>query len=318
MAQSDGDRLSWLARSRWGLARFSRVAAWSSLAVVTGLLVRAEGHRDVRPDALRVAANLVYRQVTGRSPRLDLYAPPTQPPPGGWPAIVAIHGGGWRGGSRTEYGRSLTRLVDSGLVVAAIDYRLSRPGAPSWPDNVEDVRESVRWLRRHASEYGVDPNRIAAMGASAGGHLAALLGTTADPSSRVEAVIDFYGPTDLSSLFASRKKTANSLSLMLGGGPDEYPERYQEASPIHHVSADSAPMLLIHGTDDRLVPLDQSRTMAEALGRAGVPHRLIVVEHARHGFGLDPQDHDLLPEILAFLDSAWNPSPSFRKLPSQK
>jgi acetyl esterase/lipase len=295
-----------------------RVVAWCALAVVTGWLVRAEGHRDVRPASVRINANLVYRQVAGRSLRLDLYVPPTPAPPGGWPAIVAIHGGGWRGGSRTEYGQSLSRLAESGFVVAAIDYRLSRPGAPSWPENLEDVREAVRWLRRHASAYSVDPDRIAAMGASAGGHLAALLGTSGDPSARVQAVIDFYGPTDLVALFSDRQRTTTSLALLLGGSPNEYPGRYQDASPIRHVTTDSAPMLLIHGTDDRLVPLGQSRALAEALARSGVPHRLIVVEHARHGFGLDPQGRDLLPEILTFLDSTWKLSPGFRKPPSQK
>jgi acetyl esterase/lipase len=313
MAELEPGRWSWTARTRWVWSRGLRVGAWCCLAVVTGWLVRAEGLRDERPSPFRIAANLVYRRSGGRSVRLDLYAPPALRPREGWPAIVAIHGGGWRGGDKTDYGRSLARLAEAGFVIAAVDYRLSRPGRPSWPENIDDVRESVRWLRRHASEYGVDPNRIVALGASAGGHLAALLGTGTDPSARVEAVIDFYGPTDLRALFATRQKTTTSLTLFLGGRPDEYPGRYDEASPIRQVSADSAPMLLIHGTDDLLVPLEQSRMMAEALSRAGVPHRMIVVEHARHGFGLDPQGRDLVPEIRAFLESVWNRSPSFGK-----
>jgi acetyl esterase/lipase len=309
MAESEQGRWSWTARKRWVSSRGLRVGAWCSLAVVTGWLVRAEGQRDERPSPLRIAANLVYRRSGGRSASLDLYAPTTFRPHGGWPAIIAIHGGGWRGGNKAEFGHSLARLAESGFVIAAVDYRLSRPGTPSWPDNVDDVRESVRWLRRHALEYGVDPNRIAALGASAGGHLAALLGTSADPTARVEAVIDFYGPTDLRALFAARQRTTTSLTLFLGGRPDEYPGRYDEASPIRQVSAGSAPMLLIHGTDDLLVPLDQSRMMDEALSQAGVPHRMIIVDHARHGFGLDPQGRDLVPEIRSFLESVWNRSP---------
>ncbi|HMB02357.1 MAG TPA: alpha/beta hydrolase [Isosphaeraceae bacterium] len=309
MAETAEERGAGTARRWRPVIRGLRVASWVALAVVTGLLVRAEGQRPDQPPGIQVSSNLVYHEAGDPVPRLDLYAPRAPEPGAGRPAIIAIHGGGWRGGSKDDYGRSLMRLAEHGYVVAAIDYRLSRPGAPSWPANFEDVREAVRWLRRHAKQYGVDPGRIAALGASAGGHLAALLGTCPDDAARVQAVIDFYGPTDLRALYASRKRTTTSLTLLLGGRPDECPARYESASPIHHVSADDPPMLLIHGGDDALVPLGQSRALADALARAGVPHRLIVIENARHGFGLEVQGRDLLPEILAFLDSAWKGSP---------
>jgi acetyl esterase/lipase len=321
MAETAENRGAGTAR-RWRLVtRGLRVAAWGVLAVVTGLLVHAEGQRPDRPRGITVSSNLVYREAGDHAPRLDLYAPRTPAPSEGRPAIVAIHGGGWRGGSKNDYGRSLVRLAEHGYVVAAIDYRLSRPGAPSWPANFDDVREAVRWLRRHAKEYSVDPDRIAALGSSAGGHLAALLGTCPDDAAQVQAVIDFYGPTDLLALYDNRKRTTTALTLLLGGRPDECPARYESASPIHYISADDPPMLLIHGGDDALVPLDQSRALADALARAGVPHRLIVVENARHGFSLEVQGRDLLPEILAFLDSAWKGSPSQPapgKSPAQK
>jgi acetyl esterase/lipase len=260
--------------------------------------------------------DLVYRRVGERRVRLDLYKPRGAPPPGGRPAVIALHGGGWRGGSKTPYGRMAAALAERGYVVAAVDYQVSRPGAPSWPANLEDVRAAVRWLRRHASDHGVDPNRIAALGASAGGHLAALLGALPDgpppppdgatTSARVQAVIDFYGPSDLPALAEPNAPARDSVALYLGGTPSEVPDCYELASPVRHVSPDDPPMLLIHGDDDQRVPVDQSRRLARALAAAGVPHRLIVIAGARHGFDFQVGDRDLLPEILAFLESAWN------------
>jgi len=212
-----------------------------------------------------------------------------------------------------------TQLAEQGYVVAAIDYRLSRPGRPSWPTNFEDCRAAVRWLRHHAGDYQVDPNRLVALGVSAGGHLATLLGTSSEApldsasstetSARVQAVVDFYGPIDLEGKFASRPLPATPVGLMLGDVRRSFPMRARAASPLTHLSADAPPMLLIHGRDDQLVPLEQSQILAVALERAGVPHRLIELDHATHGFGFHVAQRSLLPEILAFLDSVWNVKP---------
>jgi acetyl esterase/lipase len=209
-------------------------------------------------------------------------------------------------------------------VVVAVDYALSRPGSPSWPENFEDVREAVRWTRRHARDYGIDPGRIAALGASAGGHLAAMLGTDppgpsedaptpgagpgtpSSPSARVQAVIDFYGPSDLLALEASPTGPATAVRLLVGGGPEQVRGRYDAASPVRHVSPGDPPMLLVHGADDGHVPVEQSRMLAAALAKAGISHRLMVLENARHGFGFQLDRRDLLPEILAFLRSVWD------------
>ena len=314
-------------RMTWIWIRTARIAAWAALIVATGYLVKAEAQRPELPDGVEAHRDILYRSEGDRPSRLDVYLPKTAPPKGGWPALVAVHGGGWRGGSKTGYGKMAARFAQHGYVVVAVDYRLSRPGAPSWPGNFDDVREAVRWLRRHAADYHVDPNRIAAMGASAGGHLVALLGTypdlpvakdglprTVEPlpadatSARVQAVVDFYGPTDLRVLAGGRARAGGPVALFLGGTIDEFPGRYEAASPVSHVSRDDPPVLLIHGTDDALVPLDQSRRLVSALEGAGVPNRLIVVEGAKHGFGLAVAERDLLPEILAFLDKVWNPS----------
>jgi acetyl esterase/lipase len=289
--------------------------AWLTLAGVTGLLVQGEAFRAEGPEGVTVFSDLVYREVGGRRLRLDIYSPGGPPAVAGRgrPALVAIHGGGWRGGSKADYGRQLAPLVRQGLVVVAVDYRLSRPGAPSWPGNLDDVREAVRWVRRNAAGYGIDPGRVGVIGASAGGHLALLLGTTAgDDASRVRAVIDFYGPTDLAALFASRTAADRSIGLLLGGPPESFPARSAAASPLQQVAPGDPPVLIVHGSDDALVPLGQSRALADSLRRAGVPHRLVTVPGARHGFGLrvEPTGPDLVPEILGFLGDVWGePTP---------
>ena len=191
--------------------------------------------------------------------------------------------------------------------MASVEYVLSEPGHPTWPGNLDDVREAVRWVRRHASDYGIDPARIAAMGSSAGGHLAELLGTQArgdEPETRVQAVVNLYGPSDLAGLFRS-PGAVMPLRLYLGRDPKDDPGTYRDASPIAHASDRSAPTLIIHGEADMLVPVGQSRAMADRLRAAGVPAEVLVVPRAGHAFGLTVLGHDLVPDIAAFLEAAW-------------
>ncbi len=253
---------------------------------------------------------------------LDVYQPAHTANNSGFdnprPAVVAIHGGSWNGGSKAAFAydpRNLViRLAQRGIVVLAIDYRLARPGSPSWPAVVDDLRKAVRWLRRHAAELGVDPDRIAVMGQSAGGHLALLLGTLPDEkgpdgvSAKVQAVVSLYGPSDLEGLMNARRLAHEPARALLGDETPGLTDRAREASPVDRLTAEAPPMLLIHGTDDLWVPLDQSVRMAQALDRVGVRNRLIVVDGARHGFETmlrEPVDRDLLPEIVDFLESAW-------------
>lgn len=296
-----------------------RTTAWFVLLGATAVLVHAEAERSVPRKGVSEHSDLVYRTEGGREVRLDLYLPDRPAPHGGRPAVIAIHGGGWRGGSKSDMKGMATQLAEHGYVVAAIDYRLSRPRRPSWPTNFEDCREAVRWLRRHATDYQVDPNRLVALGVSAGGHLAALLGTNPDStldsssstetSARVQAVVDFYGPIDLEGKLTSRPLPATPVGLMLGPGRAAFQNRARAASPLTHLSAEAPPMLLIHGRDDELVPLEQSQTLAAALERVGIRHQLIEVDNATHGFGFHVAQRPLLPDILAFLDSVWNVKP---------
>ena len=299
------------ARSRFysvGASVPVRAFAWLALAGATGLLLRAEALRPERPEGVRAFTDLVYREVGGRRLRLDVYLPNDPPvdPKRGRPVLLAIHGGGWRGGDKGDYGRSLAPLARHGLVVVAVEYRLSGPGVPSWPGNLEDIREAVRWVRSHALDYGIDSDRVAVIGSSAGGHLALMLGTTPGGApARVRAVIDFYGPTDLRALYALRTPVDQAIRMLLGGTPETVPARYDAASPLRHVAPGAPPVLIVHGLADLLVPLDQSRSLAEALQKAEVPHRLLTVADARHGFGLKAGTRDLIPEILAFLEGVW-------------
>ncbi len=131
--------------------------------------------------------------------------------------VIAIHGGGWRRFSKDDFGPTVAPLAKLGYIVAVPNYRLSSPGSPSWPANLIEVRSAVSWVRANAASLGVDPSRIAALGESAGGHLAALLGT--DPGSadsRVQAVVDFYGPTDLSTLEARSPDAGVAIRQYLG------------------------------------------------------------------------------------------------------
>jgi acetyl esterase/lipase len=197
-------------------------------------------------------------------------------------------------------------------VVFVADYKLARPGDPGWPETLQDLFEAVRWIRRHADEFRVDPDRLAALGSGAGGHLAALLGTSAatlpgEPSARVQAVVSLYGPSDLEELIRHRGLPNDPAGVFLG---DTRIGVGQAAafSPIKQISRLVPPMLLIHGTDDAWVPPEQSRRLADALAKAGVRHRLIEVPGARHGFELEvgfPESRDLVPDVLAFLESVW-------------
>ena len=295
-----------------GISAWTHAIAWVALGVATGLLLRAEVVRADLPEGVHVASDLVYREVEKQRLRLDVYEPEVA---GNVlrPAIMAIHGGGWRGGSKSDYGRSLLRFVKSGFVLIAADYRLSRPGKSSWPGNLEDLESALTWVRANADRLHIDPRRIAVIGASAGAHLALLLAETTarrdQKSPVIRAVIDFYGPTDLEGLRKSQPRTRSSTDLMIGGTPETLPDRFTDASPIHRVAESHPPTWIVHGSDDLVVPVAQSRSYADSLNASGVRNALVILPNTRHGFGLQAGDRDLFPEILQFLRETWD-SPS--------
>lgn len=244
------------------------------------------------PDNVELKPDVVYGKGGGRDLKLDLFLPKETSAPR--PAIVFIHGGGWQGGTRRAFYRQAAYFASvRGYVGACIEYRLS--GEAQFPAAVEDSKCAVRWLRANAKTYGADPERIAACGGSAGGHLAAMLGVTdkkaglegtgghPDYSSRVNLVVDFNGPADLETV-SKGTKAKDPVTKFLGASSQERGEIYWKASPLTYVDKDSPPFLFLHGTADDTVPIDQSRTMLKKLRAAGVKAEIFEAEGAGHGF----------------------------------
>jgi acetyl esterase/lipase len=229
---------------------------------------------------------------------LDLFVPKSEKP---LPLIIWVHGGAWQGGSK-DGNNPATPFLAKGYAVASINYRLSRHA--TYPAQIEDCKAAVRLLRANAKKYNLNPDAFGAWGASAGGHLVALLGTTGDVkelegkvgeykdvSSRVHCVVDFFGPTDLTKMGAQALPTSkfdhdgpNSPESKLVGGPiQENKDKAAKANPINFVTKDDAPILILHGDADPLVPLGQSEIFLDALKKAGVPAELIVIKGGGHG-----------------------------------
>jgi acetyl esterase len=209
------------------------------------------------------------------------------------PAVIVVHGGGWRSGERSDFPSWDAWLADEGYVVFDIDYRLSPP--PTWQDAPSDVACAVGWVKENAPRYGVDPERVALMGRSAGGHLALLTAyeegrAAATPGcvarhvrdTGVAAVVAFYPPTELSRL--SSMGYLGGMDRFLGGSPGTVPGRYRLLSPVTHVDPGDPPTFLAYGGADRIVPPGQSELLAERLREAGVPHRLVELPWANHTF----------------------------------
>jgi acetyl esterase/lipase len=242
--------------------------------------------------------------------KLDLYLPKDG---ASLPLIINIHGGAFRAGSK-ENGVPLEYLAE-GYAVASINYRLSQHAI--FPAQLQDCKAAVRWLRANAKQYRLDPNRFAAYGSSAGGHLAAMLGATGDikdleagphldQSSRVQAVVDYFGPTDFLQMDAHRPPngmvhdTPDSPESQLIGGPiQENKEKTARANPITYVTSNAPPFLICHGDADPLVPCHQSELLAAALKKAGVPVTFYVVKGAGHGRFNDPKVPELTRGFLA-------------------
>jgi acetyl esterase/lipase len=282
-------------------------AAAHNAAVMAALFaqraVEADAAAGHDPERVRVVRDLEFARPGGVPLRADLYLPAEAPPP--IPVVLWLHGGGWANGDRRTVPDLERHFARRGYAMASVDYRKS--GVARFPAPLEDVRAAIRWLRDVAGEHGLDPEAVGIWGSSAGGHLGALAALTArEPRDAVRCVVAGYAPTDLANLNEGRREDGIAAggpdsfeSLMLGGPPAEVdPEVLRAANPVDQVTAAAPPFLLMHGTDDPIVPHRQSERFYQALAGAGAEATLYLLEGASHAFfAADELDRRPLPPV---------------------
>jgi len=267
------------------------------------------------PGGTQIIRDMEIARVGQDEPLLvDIARPKVSTAP--MPAVLCVHGGGWSGGSKDGI---RVDLAIKGYFVVSVGYRLA--GKHLWPAQIEDCKLAVRWIRANAAKYNVNPNKIGAIGHSAGGHLVACLGLMRkdaglegdgpyqDFSSDVQAVVDYAGPSDLAVYF--HHKAPKNL---FGPEGQAHPELMEKASPINFVKSDAPPFLIAHGDQDKAVPIEQAEKLVEALKKAGVPVEYVVLKNAGHSLGglrtdppCEPTHEELHQLTNAFFDKYLKP-----------
>jgi acetyl esterase/lipase len=281
---------------------FVRVGSWTAACCLVALCFPLPAQTPPDPEGITVLPDLRYREGPSKQWRLDLAM---KKDPGGKPrpAVVVIHGGGWLEGDKSSFASrkhgvpgNIVDFADLGFVAVTINYRLS--GEAPWPAALEDCKCAVRWLRAHARDYNLDPKHVGAYGNSAGGHLALLLGMAGkgaglegdgphpEESSLVQAAVSDSGPVDLLDQY-QRGALRQVVGKFLGGPPEgERAAAYKKASPIHQITPETPPLLLIYGGADDQVPVETADRFVVALDRAGLKdvsyYRLAYVDHCPH------------------------------------
>lgn len=263
----------------------SHMAFWACIAgALLAMGVMTDSVQASSIPGADMTCDILYGRAGDENLYLDLYKPQWIQKPA--PLAVWIHGGGWVQGSRSQLGPGADELISRGFIVASLDYRLA-PKHP-WPAQLDDVRRALHFLCSNADRYNIDAGRIGVWGGSAGAHLASLLGLAgiqsdgSAPVRRINAVVDFCGPSDLLSLDFP-EPLQRMLEAVFPPG-DRQKEMLKEASPVEYVTADAPPFLIIHGEYDNLVPPAQAQLFYTRLLKAGVPAELIIVKNAGHGF----------------------------------
>jgi acetyl esterase/lipase len=246
------------------------------LAIRIGLEKMINMTPDI-PEDIEEIKNIEYKNINGKSLQLDIYKPKNIDKAA--PLLVFIHGGGWKGGQRSDYLVYLVAFAKRGYITATVSYRLLKDGP--YPACVEDITDAVRWFYSNGEKYGYDPDRIALIGGSAGGHLALLAAyewknpdlyrNSTDVSEnhhRIKAVVDIYGPYDLTTEYARNHPLVTSF---IAHSFEEAPELYREASPKQYLDKNDPPTMILHGTSDDLVPISQSDQFKARLDSLGVP-----------------------------------------------
>jgi acetyl esterase/lipase len=280
----------------------------SAAIVATAVSVGSSPVRGAEDPKAAAVQEIVYTKAGSSELKLDLMSPTEGEGP--FPAVLVIHGGAWRAGNKSDVRPIMPDFVRHGYVAVSPQYRFCPKD--TFPAQVHDVKAAVRWIKANAKKYRIDPDRIGAIGFSAGGHLALMLGVTAPSDglegesssaaadSRVKAVVNFFGPTDL----AAKDLPEISQGLVkdfLGGTPEAKPDAALKASPLSYVSKDDAPVLTFQGTNDPLVPYTQAIKLAQAMSTAGVPGRVELMVGASHGWGGAEMERTTR-EAFAFFD----------------
>src|SRR5262245_10335421 len=286
------------------------VRSWSERAIVVVILALILGHIDPpscwAQDKPTLDLDVVYGKAADRELKLDLARPAGKGP---FATVVCVHGGGWRMGNKRDLRGWIELLAQQGYVAASVGYRLAPDS--TFPSQIEDCKTAVRFLRANADKYGIDKDRVAALGYSAGAHLVCLLGLTDEKagfeaklypheSSRVQAVVDYFGPSDLAAFGKDDSAQRSMLAPLIGKKYAEDSTAHEKASPIRYVTKDAPPFLIFHGTKDWVVPIEQSRLLANRLKDVGVPVKLVEVPQEGHGWSR-PVVNRTTDETLKFL-----------------
>ena len=265
-----------------------RTGGWGAFLVLIAATLAPSSTGDPQ---ITTVNDLVYSTVAGADLRLDLAAPVVGPGP--FPAVVVFYGGAWRTGNKWGNRPVLAEFARRGFVAISPQYR--HCPANRFPAQIHDAKAAVRWLRTHAADYRIDPDRIGAMGYSAGAHLALMLGTTgpadglegdapADgPGTRVQAVVNYFGPTDLTATDISPLSQALVRDFLGATAADE-PKMAARASPLTYVDPTDPPILTFHGTLDNVVPPTQAVRLGEAMTRVGMKGRTELLIGSGHGW----------------------------------
>ncbi len=286
-----------------------RLFAALPLALLAVAVPAAAQKPPTVPDTVIFEAGIEYTNPDNQHLQLDMAKPKTGDGP--FPAILCVHGGGFRAGNRNGYDGQIIRLAEKGYVAVTVSYRLA-PKYP-FPAAVHDTKAAVRWLRANAKKYHIDPERIGVTGGSAGGTLAQMLGVTdgvkefegtggnEKESSKVACVVNYYGANDFTKSYGKSVDAAEVLPLYLGGNLEKARGLHIKASPLYWVTPNAVPTLCIHGTDDKYVAHEQSEWLVEKLKAAGVEAELLTLDKAGHGFqGKDAETAE--KAMIAFFD----------------
>lgn len=283
-----------------------------ALLLLPAPILRAAG--PVVPEGVIWEPDVEFANPDNQHLQVNVARPKTGTGP--FPAVVCIHGGGFRAGKRESYDKLCLTLAQRGYVAITVTYRLA-PAYP-FPAAVHDCKAAVRWLRANAAKYGVDPARIGVTGGSAGGHLAQFLGVTAgvkefegegnlDQSSAVTCVVNFYGPSDLTKSYGASVDAAEVLPLFFGGDLTTKRREHIVGSPLYWVTPNAAPTLVVHGTDDKYVAYEQAGWMIDKLKSCMVEADLLTLQGAGHGFkGADAEKAEAA--LLEYFDKQLKPA----------